>query len=83
MRKSANNMRCEEFQRQLPDIIGSGENIADHSHLQSCGLCRALLADLDVIAQAARQFFPIEDPPAALWGTIESAIVRQESLYKR
>jgi hypothetical protein len=82
MRNSANNLRCEEFQSNLPYIIGSGETIAEHSHLQSCALCRSLLADLNVIAQAARQLFPIQDPPAALWGHIESAIVKQEALHK-
>ena len=46
MKKSANNLCCEEFQSQLPDLIGSGEKVADHPHLQGCSLCRALLADL-------------------------------------
>jgi hypothetical protein len=80
MRESSNNkLHCEEFQAQLPDLIGSGEKIADHPHLQSCNLCRALLADLDAIAQAARQLFPVEEPPDALWEHIESAIVHEEA----
>jgi hypothetical protein len=79
MRKSANNLYCEEFQSQLPDLIGSGEKIADHPHLHNCSLCRALLADLGAIAQAARQLFPVEEPPDALWKDIESAIVRAEA----
>jgi predicted anti-sigma-YlaC factor YlaD len=79
MRASANKLHCEEFQAQLPDLIGSGEKIADHPHLQSCNLCRALLADLDAIAQAARQLFPVEEPPDALWEHIESAIVKEEA----
>jgi predicted anti-sigma-YlaC factor YlaD len=79
MSKSANNLSCAEFQAQLPELIGSGEKIADHPHLQSCKLCRALLADLDAIAQAARQLFPVEDPPDTLWEHIESAIVKEEA----
>ena len=79
MKESVNKLRCEEFQAQLPDLIGSGEKIADHPHLQSCNLCRALLADLDAIAQAARRLFPVEEPPDALWWDIESAIVREEA----
>ena len=75
----ANNLSCAEFQAQLPELIGCGENIADHSHLQSCKLCRALLADLDAIAQAARRLFPVEEPPDALWGHIKSAIVKEEA----
>ena len=79
MRESVNKLYCEEFQAQLPDLIGSGQKIVDHPHLQSCNLCRALLADLDAIAQAARRLFPVEEPPDALWKHIESAIVKEES----
>jgi hypothetical protein len=79
MIKSANDLSCAEFQAQLPDLVGSGEMIADHPHFQSCELCRALLSDLDSIAQAARQLFPDEEPPDALWEQIESAIVREEA----
>lgn len=76
MRNSANNLRCEEFQAQLPDLISSGERITYHPHLRSCSLCRALLADLEAIAQAARQLFPVVEPPDALWRHIQSAIVK-------
>jgi len=79
MRESANNLSCAEFQAQLPELIGCGEEIANHPHLQSCNLCRALLADLDAIAEAARQLFPVEEPPDALWEHIESAIVKEEA----
>jgi hypothetical protein len=37
------------------------------------------LADLDAIAEAARQLFPVEEPPDALWEHIESAIVKEEA----
>ena len=60
MRKSATNPCCEEFQAQLPDLISSGERITDHPHLQSCYLCRALLADLEAIAQAALDATPLK-----------------------
>jgi predicted anti-sigma-YlaC factor YlaD len=79
MKQSAHNLRCEDFQAYLPDLIGSGERITDHPHLQTCELCRALLADLDAIAQAARRLFPVEEPPDALWKHIESAIVKGEA----
>ena len=82
MSKSANNLSCEEFQAQLSEIIGSGGKIADHPHLKSCDLCRALLADLEAIAQAARQLFYVEEPPEALWKHIESAIVSEEATQK-
>ena len=79
MRESANNLSCAEFQAQLPDLIGSAEKISNHPHIRSCKLCRALMADLDAIAEAARQLFPVEEPPDALWEHIESAIVKEEA----
>jgi hypothetical protein len=69
-----NKMSCAEFQSQLPELIGSGENVSAHPHIQNCELCRALLADLETIAEAARQLFPAVEPPDDLWEHIESAI---------
>ena len=63
----------------MPELIGSGEDVSAHPHLQSCELCRALLADLETIAEAARQLFPIVEPPErGLWEQIESAIKKEE-----
>jgi len=67
-------MSCAEFQAQLPELIGSGADASAHPHIQSCELCRALLADLETIAEAARQLFPVVEPPDKLWEQIESAI---------
>jgi hypothetical protein len=78
MTEDANNLSCAAFQARLPELIGSGENIAAHPQLQSCELCRALLADLMTIAEAARQLFPIVEPPDRLWEQIESAIRNEE-----
>ena len=74
MTEDPRNMTCEEFQDQMPDLIGSGEDASAHPHVQSCALCRALLSDLETIAEAARQLFPVVDPPDHLWKQIESAI---------
>jgi hypothetical protein len=71
-------MSCQEFQAHLPDLIGSGVNAATHPHVQDCELCRALLADLETIAEAARQLLPIEEPPDELWSHIESAIRKDD-----
>lgn len=70
---------CAEFQARLPELIGSGANPADHPHFQSCDLCRALLADLETIAEAGRQLLPIVDPPDQLWRQIESAIENENA----
>ena len=71
------NMTCEEFQSRMPDLIGAGEDAFAHPHVQSCALCRALLNDLETIAEAARQLFPVEDPPDRLWEQIETAIKQE------
>jgi hypothetical protein len=78
MTEDRNNLSCAEFQAQLPELIGSGEDVSTHPHVQDCELCRALLADLETIAEAARQLFPIEEPPEELWDQIESAIEDEE-----
>ena len=79
MTEEANPMTCQEFQAQLPEMIGSGKSLAAHAHLQHCALCRALLADLETIAEAARLIFPIVEPPDNLWKQIESAIKNENS----
>jgi len=71
-------MSCAEFQGKLPELIGSGVDASTHPHIQSCGLCRALLADLETIAEAARQLLPVVDPPEDLWAHIESAIKSED-----
>lgn len=76
-------MTCQEFQAGLADLIGSGENAASHPHLQSCDRCRALLADLQTIADAAKQLLPIEQPKEDLWDRIESAIKEEDAAAKQ
>ncbi len=71
-------MSCAEFQAQLSELIGAGEDAAAHPHVQGCDRCRALLAELETIAEAARQLFPSVEPPDEVWTQIESAIKREE-----
>jgi hypothetical protein len=73
-----NNLSCQEFQERLADLIGSGQDAANHPHLQTCEKCRALLADLETIAEAARQLLPIQPPNEDLWERIEMAIKKEE-----
>jgi hypothetical protein len=74
MKGDANDLTCAEFQAHLPELIGTGEDISSHPHLQSCELCRELLSELETIAEAARQLFPVADPPDELWDHIVAAI---------
>ena len=74
MKEDQKDLSCADFQAQLPFLIGTGEKIANHPHVQTCELCRALLADLETIAEAARQLFPVVEPPDELWEHIQSRI---------
>ena len=74
MNEDPRHMSCAAFQAQLPELIGSGADAAAHPHIQNCELCRALLSDLETIAEAARQLLPVVEPPDELWEHIESAI---------
>jgi hypothetical protein len=77
------NIGCHQFQEQLADLIGSGEDASAHPHLQTCENCRALLAELQVIADAAKQLLPIEQPTEDLWDRIELAIKKEEGAAKQ
>jgi hypothetical protein len=79
MTQDIKKMTCEEFQAQMPELIGSGVDASTHPHVLSCALCSALLADLETIAEAARQMFPVVDPPEHLWEQIESAIKQEDT----
>jgi len=72
------HLSCEEFQGQLADLIGSGEDVSLHPHLQTCATCGALLVDLQTIADAAKLLLPIEQPKEDLWDRIELAIKKEE-----
>ena len=74
----AGEVSCAEFQARLPELIGSGQDLSNDPHLRHCELCRALLSDLQTIADAARQLFPPEEPPAEIWEKIESALKSEE-----
>ncbi len=72
------NISCEDFQEQLAELIGSGADASAHPHVQSCELCRAFVADLEAIAAAARELFPVEDPSDRVWEQIQTAIQEEE-----
>jgi hypothetical protein len=83
MTENHNKQVCEKFQSELPDLIGTGQDIYLHPHLQSCELCRALVDDLMTIAAAARLLIPVEEPPDALWEHIELALKEEEQLHEK
>jgi predicted anti-sigma-YlaC factor YlaD len=79
MNGDPSTMSCAEFQSQMAELIGSGEDLSAHPHLKNCEDCRALLSDLKTIADAARQLFPSAEPPDEVWENIESAIRREKA----
>ncbi|MGA7859155.1 MAG: hypothetical protein WCA11_14565 [Terracidiphilus sp.] len=83
MTTDPNNSNCQEFQDQLAELIGSGEDASSHPHMRSCSRCRALLTELEAIAEAARQLLPVQQPKEDLWDRIESAIKEEDESSKR
>jgi len=53
-------MTCEEFQDQLPGLVG--RDIREHEHLRSCLRCNALLDDLEYIRDIAEGLLPSYEP---------------------
>ena len=78
MNGDPSKMSCVEFQAQMAELIGSGEDLSAQPHLKDCEDCRALLGDLKTIADAARQLFPSAEPTDKVWENIESAIKREK-----
>jgi Zn-finger nucleic acid-binding protein len=78
MTKDVNALACEEFQAQLPELIGSSEKLAMNLHIQHCPRCRGLLSDLKTIAEAAHELLPVVEPPDEVWKHIEAAIRNEQ-----
>jgi hypothetical protein len=70
-------MTCAEYQADLPFIIDSGGTAEHQAHLESCPVCRDLLADLRYIAEVAKLLVPMEDPPERVWEGIQRGLERE------
>lgn len=71
---------CVEFQALMPERIGAGEDLQQFEHMLTCERCRALVRDLEYIAEAARQLIPVEEEPRdELWAQIQLAIEQGEA----
>ena len=68
---------CAAFQDELPSLFESGENLSSQAHLRTCENCRALVQDLEYIAQQAKLLLPIHDPSPAVWENIQSALKKE------
>jgi hypothetical protein len=74
------DQECAEFQALMPKRIGAGEDLQTFPHMLTCERCRALVRDLEYIAEVARQLMPVEEEPRdELWAQIQLAIERGEA----
>jgi hypothetical protein len=76
-------MTCEEFTAAMPQLVASGEDIFAHPHVRNCSMHRALIADLEAIAQAAQQLFPDVDPSDKVWAKINEEIASLGQIDER
>ncbi len=71
---------CVAFQAQMPEWIGAGEDLQTHPHMLTCERCRALVHDLEAIAEAARKLYHFEvEPPDDVWDQIQLALERKQA----
>ncbi len=71
---------CYEFQEMMSERIVAGQRLQDHPHMLTCERCRALVRDLEAIAEAASQLVPVEvEPKDELWHKISIAIEKGEA----
>ena len=72
-------MNCADFQEVLPEVFEGDQTAEQESHLQSCSMCSSLVAELDLIANEARQLQEVAEPNPRVWASIEIAL-RQEGI---
>jgi hypothetical protein len=71
---------CAEFQANMSERIGAGEDLQSDPHMLTCERCRSLVRELEYIVEVARQLMPIEaEPPDELWTNIQMAIERGDA----
>ena len=66
------NAECAAFQASMAERIGEGEDLQSNPHMLTCERCRALVRELEQIADAVRSLMPQEiEPDENLWSKIE------------
>ena len=71
---------CAHFQASMAERIMAGEDLQQNPHMLTCERCRALVGELEAIAEVARQLLPIEeDPDEDLWIKIERKLALEGS----
>ena len=71
---------CAEFQANMPERLGAGEDLQTDPHMLTCERCRSLVRELEYIVEVARQLMPAEEEPRdELWANIQLAIERGDA----
>ena len=70
-------MTCEELQNVLASIIDWKPSAQAQAHLDSCRICRNLVADLKHIAQSAKFLLHLDEPPERVWDKIRCMLESQ------
>lgn len=66
-------MKCEEFQKALPEVLESGGRVEEAEHLRSCPECSLLAQDLKAIAEEASLLAASDEPHPRVWQRIRAA----------
>ena len=56
MSEQSPELTCEDFLRQVPELLMSDENIENQPHFKACSTCRSLLREIETIAEDASHF---------------------------
>jgi hypothetical protein len=73
-------MTCKEFGQELPEFLEQGGK-EFQAHVDQCGACSVLVADLRAISQQARTLQSSDEPSPRVWNSLEIAL-RQEGLIR-
>jgi hypothetical protein len=73
-------MTCKEFGQGLPEFLEQGGKELQ-AHMEQCGACSEVVADLRAISQKARTLQDMDEPSPRVWNSLEIAL-RQEGLIR-
>jgi hypothetical protein len=73
-------MTCKEFGQGLPELIERGGKELQ-AHMDQCGACSEVVADLRAIGQEAKTLREMDEPSPRVWNLLEIAL-RQEGLIR-
>ncbi len=79
-KRQSGNYGCQEFHANLTAYLEGEENSGVRLHAEQCSSCGSLLADLEAIRSAAKEW-PLESPPPRVWSNIRATLA-QEGVFR-